>query len=218
MTPPRSARLVVVVITGLVAAACGGSGKGGGATSRPASTASPQPQQGTINQTPNTVPEAIPAPRPTGKHANPADVTVIKAWSSALRHGDIVAAAGYFALPSEFVNGADASGNVAVLTIHTRAEAAEINATLPCGALFLSADQRGRYVNALFRLTNRPGPGGGCGAGTGQVARTNFLITAGHIVQWLRAPADPGDANRGGPPPSASPAPAAPPPTGAPAV
>ena len=218
MTPPRSARLVVVVIAGMVAAACGGSGKGGGASSRPASTASAPTQQGTINQAPpTTVPEAIPAPRPTGKPANPADVTVIKAWSSALRHGDIVAAAGYFALPSEFVNGADASGNVAVLTIRTRAEAAEINASLPCGALFLSADQRGRYVNALFRLTNRPGPGGGCGAGAGQVARTNFLITAGHIVQWFRAPADPGDAKRGQPP-STSPAPAPPPPAGAPAV
>ena len=32
--------------------------------------------------------------------------------------------------------------------------------TLPCGARLISADLRGRYVNALFALTGRPGPGG----------------------------------------------------------
>ncbi len=52
-----------------------------------------------------------------------------------------------------------------------------------------------RYVNALFRLTDRSGRGGqgGCGSGTGSTARTNFLIENGHIVQWLRAPDEPGD-------------------------
>jgi hypothetical protein len=118
---------------------------------------------------------------------------VIQAWSSALRRGDVRGAARYFALPSEFSNGADANGDVPVLTIRTRAEAAAVNATLPCGAVFISADQRGRYVNALFRLTDRPGPGGGCGSGTGQVARTNFVITDGRIAEWIRAPNEPGD-------------------------
>jgi hypothetical protein len=147
-------------------------------------------------------------------------VQVIKAWSSALRHGNVHGAAGYFALPSQFVNGGDASGNVLVVTIRTRAEAAAINATLPCGAVFLSADQRGRYVNALFRLTDRPGPGGGCGSGSGQVARPNFVITAGRIVDWYRAPSDPGDAKRGAAPaapPTPQPAPSAPQ-SGGPAV
>jgi hypothetical protein len=65
--------------------------------------------------------------------------------------------------------------------------------TLPCGAKFISADQRGPYINALFRLTDRPGPGGGCGAGAGQTARTNFVISARRIVEWIRAPDDPGD-------------------------
>jgi hypothetical protein len=171
-----------------------------------------------VETAPNTVPQVLPAPGPTGRPANSAAVRVIKAWSTALRRGNVHAAAAYFALPSEFVNGADASGNVPVITIRTRAEAAAINSTLPCGAVFLSADQRGRYVNALFRLTDRPGPGGGCGAGTGQLARTNFVIAAGRIVQWVRAPADPGDARRN--PPPSQPAPAAPstPPSGGPAV
>jgi hypothetical protein len=125
-------------------------------------------------------------------------------------------AARFFALPSEFVNGADSNGDVPVITIHTRPEAAALNASLPCGAVFISADQRGRYVNALFRLTDRPGPGGGCGSGVGQVARTNFVIAKGRIVEWIRAPADPGDNRRGHTPPGSGPS--SPPQGGGPAV
>lgn len=128
---------------------------------------------------------------------------VIQAWSSALRHGDVRAAARYFALPSEFVNGQpDANGYIPVISIHTLDQAVTVNATLPCGAKFVSADQRGRYVNALFLLTDRPGPGGGCGSGTGQVARTNFVIAGGHIVQWIRARQDPGDNQGANPQPA----------------
>jgi hypothetical protein len=130
---------------------------------------------------------------------------VIRAWSNALRRGDVRGAAHYFALPSQFVNGPDASGRVPVIAIRTEGEAEAINATLPCGARFVSADRRGRYVNVLFRLTDRPGLGGGCGAGTGELARTNFVIAGGRIVQWIRAPNDPGDNPSG-----ASPGPTAP--------
>jgi hypothetical protein len=130
---------------------------------------------------------------------------VIRAWSSALRRGDVRGAARYFARPSEFINGSGANGETPVITIHTRAEAVAVNATLPCGAVFISADQRGRYVNALFRLTDRPGPGGGCSSGAGQVARTNFVITRGRIVEWIRAPDDPGDNNGGNTPPRPGP-------------
>jgi hypothetical protein len=132
--------------------------------------------------------------------ADPAAVGVIRAWTSALRRGDLRGAARYFALPSEFINGSDASGQVPVLAIRTRAEAEAVNATLPCGAVFISADQRGRYVNALFRLTERPGLGAGCGPGVGQLARTNFVIAGGHIVRWIRAPQDPGDRQPGASP------------------
>jgi hypothetical protein len=115
---------------------------------------------------------------------------VIRSWSDALRAGRVAVAAGYFSVPSVFFAG---NGDPIELRSVTQVESA--NAALPCGATFLSAQPRGRYVNALFRLTNRAGPGGeqGCGSGTGLTARVDFLIRDGHIVQWLRAPDEPGD-------------------------
>lgn len=92
------------------------------------------------------------------------------------------------------INGTDSAGSAVLITIDTPAQAEEANASLPCGAQLLSTDRRGRYVNALFRLTGRPGPGGSnCGGGAGQTARTNFVIAHGRIVEWIRAPDDPGD-------------------------
>jgi hypothetical protein len=132
-------------------------------------------------------------------------VSVIRAWSSALRRGDVRTAARYFALPSLFSNGTDANGELPVIVINTEREAKAINAGLPCGAVLISADERGRYVRALFRLTDRPGPGGGCDSGVGQMARTNFVVVNGRIVEWIRAPIDPGDP--GAPQPQAPPAP-----------
>ena len=44
----------------------------------------------------------------------------------------------------------------------------------------------GRYVAAVFRLTERPG--GSCGRGTGSEAATAFVIRAGKIVEWRRVP------------------------------
>jgi hypothetical protein len=137
-------------------------------------------------------------------------VSVIKAWADALRRGDVRGAARYFALPSVMINGTDSAGEALVITIGTSDQAVEANASLPCGAQLISTDQRGRFVNALFRLTGRPGPGGtDCGGGVGSTARTNFVISHGRIVEWLRAPSDPGD--QGTPsqpsPPSPSPGP-----------
>ena len=127
---------------------------------------------------------------------------MIRAWSDALRRGDVRTAARYFALPSVMVNGPDSNGNAVVIVIRTRVEAQGANESLPCGAIFLAADQRGHFVNALFRLTDRPGPGEGCSSGAGQTARTNFVIRDGRIEEWIRAPDDRGD--------NASPAPSAP--------
>ena len=136
----------------------------------------------------------VPTPGPTGIAARPAAVAVIKAWSDALRRGDVSGAARYFSLPSVMINGTDASGDAVVITIGTAAEAEQANESLPCGARLLSTDQRGRYINALFRLTGRPGPGGSdCGTGVGETARTNFVIINGRILEWFRAPDDPGD-------------------------
>jgi hypothetical protein len=146
----------------------------------------------------------VPAPPPSGIRANPAAVAVIRGWADALRHGDVAAAARYFAVPSVMINGVVAGGQVDVFRIHTRAQAREANETLPCGAKLISTDMRGQYVNALFALTGRPGPGGSnCGGGAGTTARTNFVIAHGRIVAWVRAPSDPGDNGSGSPGPVA---------------
>jgi hypothetical protein len=119
-----------------------------------------------------------------------ASVKVIRDWADALRSGHVNAAAAYFAIPSVIYLGSGAP-----VQIRSRAEAKLVNAALPCGAQLVSTHTLGRYVNALFRLTDRPGRGGagGCGSGVGETARTNFLIKEGRIVEWLRAPDQPGD-------------------------
>jgi hypothetical protein len=126
-----------------------------------------------------------------GPAAPAATVGVICRWSAALRAGHLAAAAGYFRLPSVFEDGPSE-----IVAIRTRGEAEAVNATLTCGAKVISAFRQGRYVNVLFRLTDRAGRGGGraaCGSGVGQSARTVFLVHGGHIVQWLRAASRPGD-------------------------
>jgi hypothetical protein len=128
-------------------------------------------------------------------------VSVIKGWSTALRTGHVRAAAKYFQIPSVFVNG---PGDEFVL--HSLAAAEVVNRLLPCGARYVSATRRGPYINALFKLTDRPGPGGGthgCGSGAGTTARVNFIIKDGKITHWLRAPSQPGD-NRTKPPTGSS--------------
>jgi hypothetical protein len=148
----------------------------------------------------------LPTPRPTGVPAAADAVNVIREWSDALRRGDVRGAAQYFALPSVMINGTDSSGSALLITITTADQAEAANETLPCGAQLISTDRRGRYINALFRLTGRPGPGGSdCGGGVGQTARTNFVIAHGRIVEWIRAPDDPGD--NGGAAPSPAPSP-----------
>ena len=179
--------------TGLVVG-CGSSGAHSSTTVRHAQRAParstplpPLPKDGAGDR-------VVPEPGPTGIAARPAAVAVIRAWSDALRRGDVRGAARLFALPSLMINGTDSNGDAVVITIGTTVQAEEANATLPCGAVLLSTDQRGRYVNALFRLTGRPGVGGStCGTGVGQTARTNFVIVGGRIVEWIRAPDDPGD-------------------------
>ncbi|MGZ4187809.1 MAG: hypothetical protein ACXVSJ_02260 [Solirubrobacteraceae bacterium] len=183
---------VTVVATGLVVAACGGGGKTDTGKRRAVPTkpvqALPQPKSGGSG--------FVPAPSPTGNPASPASIAVIRGWADALRRGNVHAAGGYFALPSEMIPGPDSKGDAIVLTLRTRAQADAAQLALPCGARFVSADQRGEYVNALFELTGRSGPGGSdCGSGAGLTARTNFVIVHGRIQQWIRAPDDPGDNN-----------------------
>ena len=180
------------MVTALGLAGCGGSGSG--LTSGPSPAANRAARR---LLSPGL--SSVPTPPPSGLKASPQAVRVIRAWSDALRAGHVSTAAGYFAVPSEMVNGAGPGGTVALIHIASPHQAEAANQSLPCGAKLISADQRGRYVNALFRLTGRSGPGGtsSCGGAQGQTARTNFLIADNRIIEWIRAPDDPGD-NGGG--------------------
>jgi hypothetical protein len=134
------------------------------------------------------------AVRQVGGSQDAAQVAVIRAWASALQRGDISAAARYFALPSVFANGGGANGGLAAVVIHTERQAREINESLSCGAALVSTTPHGKYIQAFFRLTNRSGAGADCGSGTGESASTDFVITHGHIVEWIRAPTTSGGA------------------------
>lgn len=186
----------------LVAAGCGG-GSGDGGAAKSSSTRAGHAQPPAVNAAPNQAPGI-----PREGAPPPASVRVIKAWADALRRGDVRTAASYFRLPSELINVVSVNGLQQLIRIHTPAQAERANETLPCGAKFISASKRGPFVNALFRLTGRSGPGGSaCGSGVGQTARTDFVIQDGKIVEWLRAPDEPGDNGNGGPPPSTGPPP-----------
>jgi len=133
-----------------------------------------------------TIPAAT---APQQQAAVPASATrVIRGWSDTLRRGDIDGAARYFALPS--IVQIEPGGPAERLT--RREEAVAFQAILPCGAVLVSAARDGRYVNALFRLTERPGAT--CDA-PGATARTAFVIRRGKIAEWRRAPDEPGDAD-----------------------
>jgi hypothetical protein len=114
-------------------------------------------------------------------------VRVIQGWVDELRAGHVAAAASYFSFPSIVENGTPP------VTLRTRGDAVAFNSSLPCGAILVRARPLGRYIAATFRLTERPGEGS-CGSGTGNLARTAFVIREGKIVQWRRLP----DAGQGG--------------------
>jgi hypothetical protein len=186
------ARVLVIALLGLslaIVAGCGTSSRPRAVRPHHRAAVAPRPSpQPTLT---------IPDPPPTGVAASPTAIRVIKAWSTALREGDLASAASYFSLPSVFVNGVGSNGEMQGVTIHSHNEAEEVNRSLPCGATFISADQRGRYTNALFRLGGRAGPGGtNCGGET-TTARTNFVIRDGKILDWIRALDDPGDNGTG---------------------
>jgi hypothetical protein len=119
-----------------------------------------------------------PPPEDPTAGANPADVKVIDAWVTTLRKGDVNAAAEFFAIPSIAENGP-------TVRITNRAQARLFNASLPCGAVLVSAESQGAFTTATFRLTERPGPGV-CGDGVGEEAQTAFVIEGGQIVEWRR--------------------------------
>ena len=117
-------------------------------------------------------------------HSQRSPASVIRAWADSLRRGDVAGAAAYFALPAIVQNGTPP------LRLETRAQARAFNASLPCGARLIRTTSAGRFTTAVFRLTERPGRGH-CGSGTGQTARTTFVISGGRIREWRRVTNEP---------------------------
>jgi hypothetical protein len=111
--------------------------------------------------------------------ADPEAVHVIDEWAKTLSEGDVKGAAEFFAVPSVATNGP-------TFEIESPEDARAFNAALPCGAKLIEAHPRGEFVIAVFRLTERPGPGT-CGGGVGEKAATAFVISSvGKITEWRR--------------------------------
>jgi hypothetical protein len=168
-----------VLTGGLVLPGCGG---GGGdqtprGSAQPSSTAQ---STGPVPAQPPQPPRNMPPPS-RARAADPAATRVINAWSTALRHGHVDAAARYFALPSLVQNGSPP------VRVVTRADARLFNASLPCGAVVRRAVAIGRFTVVVFRLTDRPG--GDCAQGIGHAAGTAFVIKHGKITEWRRVDA-----------------------------
>jgi hypothetical protein len=124
--------------------------------------------------------------------ADPEAVKVIDEWAKTLSEGDIHGAADFFAIPSVATNGP-------TYEIETPEQARLFNASLPCGARLVEAHPQGKFVIAVFRLTERPGPGT-CGDGVGHKAATAFVIsTVGKITEWRRVVTEGGAGDQGAP-------------------
>ncbi len=194
MARVRLAAPLVLVAATLV---LGGCGSGGSSSSSHSSASRPRVTTRQHASPPTPAVPANPVPARPPRTADARTVTVIRHWADALRRGDVRGAARVFQIPSVFAPGPDQE-----ITIHSLAQAEAANAGLPCGAKLISVIRLGGpLVQALFRLTGRPGRGGTtCNPGAGETARTNFVIQAGRIRVWLRAPDQPGDNSQ--PPPS----------------
>jgi hypothetical protein len=106
-------------------------------------------------------------------------IQVIKGWADELRAGNVSGATDRFSIPTVVQNG------TAPLTLTNRRQVEGFNQSLPCGAILTAAISSGRYTIATFKLTERPGPGQ-CDGGTGDAAKTAFVIHNDRITEWRR--------------------------------
>jgi hypothetical protein len=168
-----------VLLCAALLAGCGGDDSGGGAATLPPPAAA-QPQgdpQGSVALAPGV-------PLRDSGPARPAAIRVIRLWSDALRSGDVDRAASFWATPSKVQNGTP------VLTLDSLAAVRLFNDSLSCGAQLVSGlGARNSFTIAVFVLTDRPG--GDCGSGTGNHARTAIRVRGGKIAEWYRLPDDP---------------------------
>ncbi len=156
----RRALTRTLTVLALSVAGCGGDEK---------STEGKNPQRPGTEQAP-----AI------AKGVDEGDVRVVRAWSDALRRGDVDAAVRYFAVPSRAANG------TGPIQLASKQDVRAFNEALPCGARLIAGEPAddGFFI-ATFVLTERPGPGT-CGLAKTSTARTAFRVKDGRITDWLR--------------------------------
>ena len=188
----RSLPAALAIVLAMAAAGCGGSGNSstganGTSSTGTAAQAAPPPDPHVVLGIPEKVPLAATGP------ARAEARRVITAWLRALRHGHVIRAAHYFALPSTFQNGTP------VLTVDTEKKRRAVNKALPCGAIATAMGGAGAYTIVTFKLVARPG--GNCGTGVGNQARGAIKVLKGHIKEWYRLP---DEAPRRTPPPASS--------------
>lgn len=165
----------IVVCAALLAAGCGGASDGGGEA-----RGTTAPPRDTDN--PLELPPDVPL-KPT-RAADAAQAAVIRAWSGAMRAGEIARASALWAVPAKVQNGTP------VLTLPDRAHVLFFNEALPCGSVVTATGGAARgFTIATFRLTRRAGAD--CGSGTGNTARTAIRVRGGKIAEWYRLPDDP---------------------------
>jgi len=175
----RLLALSAVCALGLPACASSGDGDQGDVRSVRTTPPSSPPRS------PLDLPRGVPL-RSSGAPANAGQLKVIRAWTDALRGGDVAAASAQWAVPARVQNATP------LIELSSRAAVRLFQASLPCGARVTdSAGAPRGFTIVTVRLTRRRG--GNCGSGTGNSARTAILVRGGKIVEWYRLPDDPDD-------------------------
>jgi len=169
--------LALAAICAVTVSACGGSDNGDRDGARTARTTPGRPAPA-VPGLPRGVPQ-----RSTSA-ADPAQAKVIRAWTDALRSGDIEAASALWAVPSKVQNGTP------LVSLRSRAAVALFQSSLPCGAQVTATAGAPRdFTIVTVRLTERRGAN--CGSGAGVSARTAIRVLDGKITEWYRLPDDP---------------------------
>lgn len=182
--------LALAAICSVSVSACGGSDEADRDGARTARTAPARPAPQAVPGLPRGVPQ-----RSTSA-ADPAQAKVIRAWTDALRGGDVAAASALWAVPSKAQNGTP------LVSLRSRAAVALFQSSLPCGARVTATAGAPRdFTIVTVRLTERRGAN--CGSGAGASARTAIRVLDGKITEWYRLPDDP---NAPSPRPSPEPA------------
>ena len=189
----RARSLTIAAVCAAALSGCGASADHGdrarGAAAAP--PAAGTPARPADPRDPRELPARVPVR--ASRAVDPRHVSVIRAWTAALRAGDMDAANALWAAPATVQNGTP------VLTLASRAAIGIFNGSLPCGSVVTSAGGASDgFTITTVRLTRRRGAR--CDA-VGATARVAIRVRVGRIAEWYRLPDDP-DAPGLRPPPA----------------